>query len=185
MKNNKSVLYIVIALTFIIVAVFLWLLINGKETRTSSEKSEESISVLHCKAKGIEDAFFASTTANTIENEIKITFRGDKIDKIFYDYNGVYRSSEVAKEDETKLHARYNLYMGENKIEQDSLSPSYSITNSKLHITLYADNYGMINSVTSVFFFIDSDRIGDYGKSSIDELKSFYEKKSFKCEINE
>ena len=185
MKKNKSVLFIVIALLLIIVAVFLWILVNGKETRTSTKKSNETVSVLHCSARGIENAFFTSETANIVKNEIKNTFRGDKLDKMFYGYEGTYRSSDIAEKDETNLHSKYNLYMGENNVSQDSLSPSYAVTNSKLHLTLYADNYGLINPVTAVFFFIDEDIINDFNNYSIDKMKTFYEKKSFECEINE
>lgn len=184
MKNNKSVLFTVIALFLIIIAVFLWILLNGKETRTSNSGDNESISVLYCSTNGIEDAFFTSETANTIKNEMKITFKGDKLDKIFYAYNGAYRSTEVAQEDEARLHAKYNIYMGENDISQEDLSPSYAVTSSKLHLTLYVEDYNKINLVTSVFFFIDEDEINKYKNYSIDEMKSFYEEKNFKCQIN-
>ncbi|MBP5647698.1 hypothetical protein J6X04_00165 [Candidatus Saccharibacteria bacterium] len=185
MKKNKSVRFIVIALVLVAIAIFFWMLINGKETRISSEKENVPVSVLYCTSGNIEGAFFTSETVNTTKNEIKVMFEDDKLNNIFYAYNGTYRSTEVAREDETRLHAKYNLYMGDNNISQESLSPAYSVVNSKLHLTLYVDDYDKINSVTSVFFFINEDKIEDYEKYSIDEMKTFYKNKGFKCEINE
>lgn len=185
MKNEKSVKYIVVALVLFVIVIFILLLLNGSETRTSDNGENKSVTALYCIAGNLEGAFFSSTTANTIKNEIKVTFKNNKMDKLFYNYKGTYRSAEVADDDEAVLHAKYNVYMGENHLLQESLSPSYSVVDSKFGLTLYVDDYSKINSATAVLFFIDKDKIAEFQDYSIDQMKTFYEKQSFQCQIGE
>ena len=180
--DNRKRGYIVAFVLFII-AVFLMFFINGRETKTSSRKETEAVSALRCTANGLEGAFFASSTANMIKNEIKTIFRDGKMDKIFYAYSGVYRSHELAAGDD--LHARYNIYMGRNNLTPESLSPIFSLDGNKLNVSLYVDDYEKINPITAVFFFVDSDKIGEFQNYTIEEMKSFYEQKDFICEIVE
>ena len=45
------------------------------------------------------------------------------------------------------------------------------------------DDYDKINPVTAKFFFIDKEDIEEFNSYPIDTLKSYYEKKNFKCEV--
>ena len=182
-KSNKILTMVLIGVGLIALAIFIAIFANGSETRTSESYENNSISAVHCTAKGIEDAFFYSDKVNTIKNEIKVTYNNDKIDKMYYSYNGTYRSSDVVHEDEVRLHAKYNTYMGENGQKIEDLNPAYDETNNKLHIGLYADSYDKINEATSVFFFINKDDINNVKKYSMDNMKKYYESKSFSCEI--
>lgn len=182
-KNNKILTFVLIGLGLIVLAILIAIFSNGKETRISELIENESVSALYCTSRGIEGAFFSSETANTIENEIKITYHNDNIDKLYYSYNGVYRSSDVTHGDEVKLHAKYNKYMGENGQRIEDLNPSYDEMKTKLHIGLYVDSYDMINEVTSLFFFINKDDISKVKKYSMEEMKKYYEDKSFSCKI--
>ena len=182
-KNNKILTLVLIGVGLIALAIFIAILVNGSETRTSEPQESNSISAVHCTAGGIEDAFFYSDKVNTIENEIKVTYNNDKIDKMYYSYNGTYRSSDVVHEDEVRLHAKYNTYMGENGQKIEDLNPAYDEMNNKLHIGFYTDNFDKINEATSVFFFINKDDISKVKKYSIEEMKKYYESKGFSCEI--
>ena len=182
-EKKKRIGYVVLALILLVVVIFILFLLNGSETRTSEPTEKDEVSALHCKAGRIEEGFFVSDTANTSNNEIKITYSGNKLDKMYYSFKGVYRSDEVANEDEYRMHAKYNIYMGENNIEQESLSPNYSVVDSKFQLSLYVDSYDKINNVTAVFFFIDKEDIPKFNTYSLDTLKSYYEKQDFECEI--
>ena len=181
--KEKKIRYIILALILILIALFIMLLLNGSETRTSEDVEKDDISALYCEAGRIEDGFFVSETANTTSNEIKITFKNSKMDKLFYSFKGVYRSEDTASADETLLHSKYNKYMGENGVEQGSLNPSYSVVKSKFYLTLYADDYGKINETTRVFFFVDKEDLSKFNSYSLDTLKSYYEKKNFRCDV--
>ncbi len=185
MKKEKSVRYIVAVLILLVIVIILFILFNGRETRTSEGGENESVTALYCTAGNLEEAFFTSTTANTIKNEIKVTFKNNKMDRLFYTYKGTYRSTEVARDDEAVLHAKYNIYMGENHLIQESLSPSYSVANSKFNLTLYIDDYSKINPATAVFFFIGEDKIAEFQDYTIDKMKTFYEDQGFQCQISE
>ena len=169
-KNNRILILVLVGIGLIVVALLIAIFANGKETRTSGQIQGESISALYCTANSIDDAFFSSDTVNTIENEIKITYNDKGIDKLYYSYNGVYRSSDVVSSDEVKLHAKYNTYMGENGQKIEDLNPSYDEMKTKLHIGLYVDSYDMINEVTSLFFFINKDDIGKVKKYSMEKI---------------
>ena len=182
-KNNRILTLVLVGVGLIALAILIAIFANGKETRISEPMESETISALYCTARGIEGAFFSSETANTIENEIKITYNNNGIDKIYYSYNGVYRSSDVAHEDEVRLHAKYNKYMGENGQKIEDLEPSYDEMKNKLHIGLYADSYDRINEVTSVLFFIDKENINKIKKYSMEDLKNYYDDKSFSCKL--
>lgn len=183
--KEKKIKYIVLALVLILIALFILFFLNGTVTRTSEDISKDKISALNCKAGRIEDGFFVSETANTSSNEIKVTFKNGEMDKIYYTFSGVYRSEDVAEADDTLLHAKYNIYMGENGIEQGSLNPSYSVVQSKYYLRLYVDDYDKINEVTRIFFFIDKEDLDKFNSYSLDTLESYYEKKNFRCNVSQ
>ena len=182
-EKKRRIRYIAIALVLFIIVIILIFLLKRSETRFSDDTAKDEISALDCKTGPIEDGFFVSETANSTSNELKITFKNQKMDKIYYSYYGVYRSEDVANADDTHLHAKYNIYMGENGVEQGSLNPNYSVVKTKYHISLYVDDYDKINPVTAKFFFIDKEDIEEFNSYPIDTLKSYYEKKNFKCEV--
>ena len=178
-KEKRKAWLIVGGILLILLIIVIFILTNGRETYTSEDGERQSISALVCTTGNQENAFFYSTIANTVTNQIKVTFRGEQFDKLFYEYMGVYRSDEVAHEDEVRFHANYDIYMGGNDIRLNSLNPSYSAANSKFILTLYVDDYARINRVTSGFFFIDEDLIEDFENYSIDKMKNYYESKEF------
>ena len=182
-KNNKILTLVLVGVGLIALAVFIAIFINGNETRTSEPVEGEHVSAVYCTAKGIEGAFFSSEIVNTITNEVKITYDDSGIDKLYYSYDGIYRSYDVMRQDDGKFQAKYNNYMGENGQKLEDLIPVYDELNNKLHIALYADSLDKINEVTSVFFFIDKNEVNQFKKYTIDETKKFYEDKSFSCKI--
>lgn len=179
-KSNKILTMVLIGVGLIALAIFIAIFANGNETRTFGEAENEKIEALVCRSAGREDGFFHSETANQIVNEIKATYSGDTFDKLYYSYEGIYRSEETAKGDQS-MHTDYNIYMGKNNIQYDILSPSYSVVKNKYHLTLYADEEGDLNNTTAVFFYIDDKDLERFKKFDIDEMKKYYEDKNFKC----
>ena len=183
-KRKKTLIMVgsLLILLCVLMVIFLLIITNGNETRTSSEVDEDKLEALVCRSGGREDGFFHSETANQITNEIKVTFAGKEYDKLYYSYEGTYRSEDVAKGDES-MHADYNIYMGDNSLSQDSLSPSYSTVKNKYHLTLFADEEDDFNKVTAVFFYVDDEDVEKFKKYDIDGMKEYYEAKDFKCAV--
>lgn len=182
-KNNKILTFVLVGIGLIVLAVIVAVFANGKETRISESVENEHISAVYCTAKGMENAFFGSERVNMITNEVKITYNNDGIDKLYYSYNGTYRSNEVMKQDDGVFQAKYNYYMNEQGQKSDDLSVAYDEMNNKLHIGVYADSPNKINEATSVFFFIGKDDVAKVKKYSMEEMEKYYENKGFSCNV--
>ncbi|MBR3122225.1 hypothetical protein IKF12_02060 [Candidatus Saccharibacteria bacterium] len=183
-KNTFILIGSLLVLFCVLIVVFLLIIFNGNETKTSEEEEDESLAALVCRSGGREDGFFHSTKANQITNEIKATFKSEAFDKLYYSYEGVYRSTETAEEDSI-MHTQYNIYMGDNNMPQDSLSQSYSVTKDRYHLTLYLDDRSNFNSITAVFFYVDDKDVEKFKKFDIGEMNKYYEAKEFDCNVIE
>lgn len=182
-KQKKIGIEKVLLGCLVIFLIILFFILNsGHETHITGESEEKKITALDCSADNIKGAFFTSSAANTVKNQIKVTFGDDKVDKIFYFFEGVYNSYEVAEHDNAALHARYNKHMSGNGLEQESLTPTFSTVETKMRINLYAKNREMINRATAVLFFINSDDLEDYLDYSRDQVMEYYQKQGFLCE---
>lgn len=182
-KSKTSIMFGALLIVFCaLFAFFILIILNGNETKTSSEADEERIEALVCKSAGREDGFFHSNTANQIVNEIKVTYDGNTYDKLYYSYDGTYRSEDVAKGDES-MHSDYNIYMGEHNLAQNSLSPTFSLVKNKFRLTLYADEKDDFNKTTAVFFYVADEDVEKFKNYNIDEMKKYYEAKDFECDI--
>ncbi len=173
---------ILLALLVIFIIIIFLILNSGHVTNTGGESENDVVTALDCKANGIEGQFFSSSTANTIENQVKVTFKNDKPEKLFYVFEGVYRDYDVADHDNAVLHAKYNERMSGNGLEQGSLTPTFSTVKTKMRINLYAKEPGIINRATAVLFFIKEDDVEKYLDYSRDEVADYYKKQGFSCE---
>ncbi|MBR2725322.1 hypothetical protein IKE97_01590 [Candidatus Saccharibacteria bacterium] len=183
-KDSFTLIGALLMLLCGLIVIFVLIVSNGNETRTSSDEEGETLVALVCRSGGREDGFFHSTRANQITNEIKATFSNTEFDKLYYSYEGVYRSTETAEED-VAMHTEYNIYMGDNNMPQDSLSQTYSVTKDRFHLTLYLDDRSNFNNITAVFFYVDDKDVEKFKKYGIDEMKKYYEAKDFNCNITE
>lgn len=183
-EKKRNILKTVGALlVFLVVLIIIVLLIlfNGHETYTSDRGEEKVVTALDCTARGIDGEFFASQSANTIENRIKVAFSDDKIDKMFYSFDGVYRTEEEAEHENAVLHAEYNKYLASYNIDHEILTPTFSTVNTKLQINLYAKNREMINRGTGKLFFINEEDVDDFLNYSREQVASYYKKQGFSC----
>lgn len=171
----------VIFLAILIIPLLL-LFFNKHETHISDKGENKIVTALDCTTRSIDEAFFTSEIANTITNQIKITFNQNKIDKLFYSFEGIYRSKEIAEQDETNLHARYNIHMGKYGINPEILTPTFSTVNTKMRINLYAKNREIISRGVGLLFFINDEDINNFLEYSKDQVTNFYKEKGFSCD---
>lgn len=179
---KKSVIYVFvagIAIALIIVAVLLF-----KPKTTYVEGGEEiyTIDLLDCRISEHEGAFFNSKIADEALHEIRVTFRENKIDKIYYEYKTSFSSEEVAKSQNAEMHANYNIYMGNKGIEPGKLDPRFSTIDNETTVSLIAEKGDLALSNVSLFF-LDANDFQKINSRSIEEMKKLYEGKGFKCVI--
>ena len=180
-KSNRTIA-IPIILIIIFIIIILYFLLSGRETHTTDGGDNSVTTALNCTAGSIDGSFFTSSTANSVENQVKITFKEDKPDKWFYSYDGTYRDYGIAEQDNAVLHAKYNKYLGGNDINHEIFTPTFSTVKTKLRINLYAKESSMINRITAVLFFINGDNYEEILDYSRDQIADYYQKQGFSCE---
>lgn len=180
MRNIASIIGIVIFVIAIIVIVLL--LNNSNETYISETKQNEASEYISCTAANPSDQFFEirSKPINT-KHEIKATFRGDSLDKIFYSFHGEYDSNNGAIVAEFDITDKYNKYVAGVGLKQDVLSPKISSSESSADASFYVDG-SKLKSVLTPVFFLDKDEYSGISSGLKDYLLSNYKNKGFVCE---
>ena len=183
-KKDRSIGIIATALVFFVaIIVLVVVFLNSSSEIYVSESGEEKIvTAISCNAESIEGEFFSSSTASAMNNQIKVTFSSDKPDKLFYSFEGVYESDDAAEHENAVFHAKYNEYLGSNGFDHESFTPTFSTVDNKMRINLYVKNFSLINRITPVLFFIDSDDVDDFANYSREQVVKFYESMGFLCE---
>ena len=183
-KEERSHKYIIVVAVLCVVAILaaaLSILFNKTETKTTIEKDDVAVGALYCTASNPEKPFFAPESATEEKHEIKVTFKGNRADKFAYNYQGVHNSEEEADHTRTTMHADYNTYMGQNGVDQGSLTPVFTYDGSKSIINLFAASGGSLNVVTSKFFFLSDDEYRELNNYSEEDLNKIYTDKGFSC----
>ena len=163
----------------------LALIFGQNETRTSKVIDNTTMGALHCTSTNPEEPFFAPDGVLENEHEIKITFNGDLADKFSYNYYGTFNSESIAEGARTRLHANYNIYMGNNGKDQESLYPTFDYVGEKVKINLFAEREKTLNLITAKLFFLSSGEVTNLKNNSADDLKKIYEKRGFSCTFKE
>lgn len=180
---KRTDIYITAGIVLVAVALglgcYLWL--NGSETRHSQSVEKYAISSLDCTASQPNDAFFAEKNAQKRSHKVKITFREDKADKITYTYEGTFSDNTTAEAVSSRFHADYNIYMGDNGLNPESLAPTFSAADATTYINLYG-SYDKLNSATEKLFFLTNDEYS--GGQSSSYLERVYGTKGFSCDVN-
>ena len=207
-NSNKRNIWPLIAICIMIVVLALFIavwLFGGNTTyiEGSGGAPEDKMATLNCELDGLDvegedvddeadnesggesddkKAFFVSKSVQRYNHEIRVVFKNQRPDAWQYHYNGTYNSNDSAEAAEAALHADYNIYMGENDLEQSSLNPVFSTIKSKVQISLYGDEK-TITPATARFFFLESDELNNIFDSTIDDLKKDYEDDGFSCTL--
>ena len=156
-------------------------LFSSRISYTTSEENSSSTQSLYCSGTAItNEGFFDLSNAESAKQEIRATIDNNNIQSISYSLNAIYNTPEIAKTVGSELHAQYNLYMDSQSLDIGLLSPTFSVSNTKVKIGLYADGK-KINNATAKLFFLNPDQLSNFSNVS---LIDFYEKQKFTCNIN-
>ena len=186
-KFKKALIVYAFSMAIIagIVALIIFALTNKRETHTYVNRNNGETSGLKCTIDKNDNAFFASDLATELRHTIKIMYNDNNIDKISYEYDGVYNSAEEAKKDAGKMHTDYNIYMGDHGVDHEILEPVFQYDGEKARIRLYLDDYKKMNSVIGKVFYIGSGIQDTVAKGSAEDTKKIFENKGFSCIISD
>lgn len=183
-KNKKNVRSIrVTAIPFISAALAtgFYFLLRPTEIRTSKRQENESLAVLDCKSESLVGAFFTLGNARGESHEIKATIKDEKPDKLTYTYIGTFADNTEAQGANATLHARYNIYMGQNA---EDAEPYFSAIGDRMKINLFIDSKRMSKKLSTVYALnLESD--GELANYDYKTLKTTYEQKGFSCVYTE
>lgn len=182
-KESYNWLKWLIALALIVVImVIVWMLFVSNETYVTNDASGKNnkIGSLVCKTKESDEAFFNLSQAKEEQHEIKATFKENKLDKMSYNYDGVYETNERAEYAAAKFRVDYDTFMGKKSLEPSILDSKFAAVDNKARVSLFADR-DKLNNNTVGFFFLDMDEFQKIKSYSIENLADIYRKKGFDC----
>ena len=186
-KKNSATIWGVIAIVvpiITLIGVGCYLLMRGTETRESNNNDSYSISALICEADSPIEAFFLTDVESSTLHTIKVTIKDDKPDKISYTYVGKFETEAIADKVESSFHANYNIDMGENGLDPESLTPSFAAVEKAVKINLYT-TVDALNSTTEKFFFLTTGERRNIKNSSEKDIQKIYENVGFSCKHSE
>ena len=187
-KNKRLVIDAVVMITIVVcIALVIILLTHQTETHTTEEYDDGDAAALVCTSDSNdgEKDFFKSETANRVEHMVKLVYDNGKVEKMSYEFMGDYNSNEEAKDENGKMHTSYNIYLGENGVDHEMLTPVFQYYDNKSIIKLYLDDYRKMNYALGRIFYIGNGMKDVVAKNSIKETKKVYENKGFSCIIND
>ena len=182
-EKKKRIGYVLVLLAILLGVAFFIILISQKKTSyTSEDISFDKQEVLICSTGDNGAAFFQISGVTEVKHEVKIILSNQKINKLFYLYNGKTGSEEQAEAAMTSMHATYDIYMGKNNSSYASKpTANFSHVGNEVRADIYS-KVDSINSVTAKFFFLDGDRISEILEKNGEELKDYYTIRGFSCE---
>ena len=184
-KNGNSIIAAVIFGAIVLFVGLLSVVLSQKETNITEKDYEPTVNALYCEASEPTDPFFESASVINDSHEIKVIFRNGGAFKLSYNYYGVYNTEGAADAAHTRLHADYNIYMGSNETDQESLYPTFDFDGSKVKVNLFAEVGSSLNLVTARLFFLSVDEFESLAEYSEEDLKNVYEDKGFSCTFKE
>ena len=184
-KNTKGLTTLVVFLAIFAVIIILLVNLFGEKTTVTTGGTEVTSSEsLYCttKSKNIDGAFFDLSNAVNADQAIKIILKNNRVNHIFYNATVTYIDNDTAKSAEGNLHSKYNLYIQDTGKSGEIFSPNFSVNNTEVKISFYADK-DQLNSTYAKLFLIDTTE-ANLNSYTPKVLSTLYETKGFKCESN-
>lgn len=144
-KSKKLLIIYAITLALIagLIALVVFVLTNKKETHTYVNRNNGKTMSLICDSQNNDNAFFASEASTEIKHVVKFTYKDGVIDKLSYEFDGVYDSADKAKREVGRMHADFNEYLGGRGMDYEILTPVFQFDKENARIRLYLDDYNI------------------------------------------
>ena len=170
---------IVVVAVLVLVGLGVSLLFQDKDAQVTSHEAAPSLNAVICEATSPTEPFFEPTGASETDHEIKLAYRNQMVETIAYSFETEYATPEAAKEAEARLHAQYNLYLGEHA---NDLNPTFSLVEDDLKVRLYAETDDLTMGQAKLFFISEED-FEAYDDYNVDDMVKVLEGRGFSCEM--
>ena len=176
-----SVVMLVAAVVGAILVVFLW----PREVRTSESLDEPtSIASLVCETDYMVQPFFSDTAAKTQRYVIKTTYQDGEFSNVSFSYVGIFGSDEEADAAESKMHAKFNLFMYDYNLDPEKYDPNFRNLENEARVDLFSSAKNMSDAFVHVILSYN-DAAYTFVKSGHEDLSSIYNKIGYSCEYSE
>ena len=164
---------------------FVVYMLNNSNSYTTTGERSSSVTVVSCTSTKDQETIFDVTSANSVENKVKISFNNnDKPSIITYTIYGVFDDEESALKEGGYWRTAYNLYMGEHDLNPESIENSFSLTGNKAWANLYTDA-SKLNFDTAKLFLFSPGENRSLLSYKMNDIIKIYEKNGFKCKTND
>lgn len=186
-KKNTYLVIILVAILVLFVGAGILIANSMFEKATYKPGNSEDITTtsLFCtnKTNGVQEPFFDFSSAESVEQIIKVIFKNNKINDMSYSAKAHYKDGDLAKRSAAGLEAKYSLYMQDNGAKMADFSPNFSVSETNVMISLFA-NISQLNSSLAKVFLLD---VGDgkFDNYSPKTLSTSYNSKGFSCQITD
>ncbi len=186
-KKDKSSILVISGATLIVIAVTIALIVFfwPKEVRTSTNSSETtSIASLICKSEYFPGAFFSDTEAKSQQYTIKVTYQDDKFNNVSFSYVSTFNSNEKADTAESKMHAKFNLYMYDYGLDPEKYNPNFRNLNNEVRVDLFSSSENMSSALARIILSNDA-TVALFTDNKHKALSDAYNKIGYSCEYSE
>lgn len=165
----------------VVVTIVVNSMLGTTTTSGGYPENVKSIS-LACENTGLAYPIFTYDNSLKKETKINAIFSGEKLKNISLVHSLSYSDLNSSIGSEGHNHAAMNISFGKDDLGADSFSATYSKSEEKMQMTLFATSADFKKETTLKYFFLDSD--GEFPKT-----KTAYEKvlkeKGFSCRTEE
>lgn len=183
-KSNRILSGIALAIVFISVVVLVIVgcsqLFQERREVTSTGDVGSTLRAVVCTAAEPDSPFFTAEGATEGEHKIKITYKGEVAGELFYTYDSNYETEAAAEAAEARMHADYNIYMGEYA---SKFVTTFGVTGTGVKVTALAETEE-IGADTGKIFFITQDDYARKNLGKVDDLVEILTGRGFQCEYD-
>lgn len=180
-KIDRGKTVVGIILLVLLGLVIFFITYSKKEAKVVGQNETVKYYALICRRNfQTNDDILTTTGASSVLEELKVTYRNDVIDDLFFSYEGMYEDEAMVKKAETEIHSKYHLYIGPLGIGTSEYANTYNFSGNKLIMNLMASAQ-KIHPSSLKLFFLDSNK--DINNMQAEDFQREYLAQGFSCDI--
>ena len=186
-RDKRSVLMVIsgIVLFFAIVTIVLMVFFLPREIQVSDNSSKTtSIMSLVCRSDYLPRSFFFDANAEKQQYIVRAAYQDNKLSSISFGYTGIFGSEKEADNVESKMHAKFNLYMYDYGLDPEKYNPNFRNLANEARVELFSSVDNMSDAFARVVLSEDSNT-DIFTKNEYKDLSEIYEKVGYSCEYSE
>ena len=176
----------VVALAVVLIAVAISVIFRDKEEYITTDYQSSTVDAVVCKGSNPLDVFFTtedeSKKPESATSTIKATYQNNELDKLSYTYDADYESSDLAKQAESTMHAKYNQYMAQ---KAGDLAPKFAADEEDVKISVFGEWDKLTTGVAKVFGLTEDDYTKLVSDTEPEALAKVFQAKGYTCELDD